>query len=111
MLVSLICVPVSPCPYPHIFCVHLCPFILCRHIPCSFIPVSPVPTEVLSPQPEVAPGTGVEPEAAPVPENSEEDGERHGFLILSREDSTMVRDTEDIMGTSQGYHEDIMGTS
>ncbi|TRZ10087.1 hypothetical protein HGM15179_017021 [Zosterops borbonicus] len=44
-------------------------------------------------QPEVAPGTGVEPEAAPVPENSEEDGERHGFLILSREDSTMILQT------------------
>ncbi|XP_068042767.1 LOW QUALITY PROTEIN: cleavage and polyadenylation specificity factor subunit 1-like [Anomalospiza imberbis] len=45
-------------------------------------------------QPEVAPGTSAEPEAATAaPESSEEDGERHGFLILSREDSTMILQT------------------
>ncbi|CAN8178249.1 unnamed protein product [Coccothraustes coccothraustes] len=45
-------------------------------------------------QPEVAPGTSAEPEAATAPpEPSEEDGERHGFLILSREDSTMILQT------------------
>uniref|UniRef100_A0A8U7NW11 Cleavage and polyadenylation specific factor 1 n=1 Tax=Corvus moneduloides TaxID=1196302 RepID=A0A8U7NW11_CORMO len=33
------------------------------------------------------------PEAAAAPEGSEEDGERHGFLILSREDSTMILQT------------------
>ncbi|XP_030820958.1 cleavage and polyadenylation specificity factor subunit 1, partial [Camarhynchus parvulus] len=51
-------------------------------------------------QPEVAPGTSAEPEAAPAaPETSEEDGERHSFLILSREDSTMILQTgPDILG-------------
>uniref|UniRef100_A0A674HS82 Cleavage and polyadenylation specificity factor subunit 1 n=1 Tax=Taeniopygia guttata TaxID=59729 RepID=A0A674HS82_TAEGU len=50
--------------------------------------------QALSPQPEVAPGTSAEPEAATAaPESSEEDGERHGFLILSREDSTMILQT------------------
>ncbi|XP_068855414.1 cleavage and polyadenylation specificity factor subunit 1-like [Aphelocoma coerulescens] len=44
-------------------------------------------------QPEVAPGASAEPEAAAAPEGSEEDGERHGFLILSREDSTMILQT------------------
>uniref|UniRef100_A0A8C3UGI6 Cleavage and polyadenylation specificity factor subunit 1 n=1 Tax=Catharus ustulatus TaxID=91951 RepID=A0A8C3UGI6_CATUS len=44
-------------------------------------------------QPEVAPGTSAEPEGTTAPEPSEEDGERHGFLILSREDSTMILQT------------------
>lgn len=39
---------------------------------------------------ENAAGENAEKEPAP-PEPPEEDGKRHGFLILSREDSTMVR--------------------
>uniref|UniRef100_A0A8C3UBU7 Cleavage and polyadenylation specificity factor subunit 1 n=1 Tax=Catharus ustulatus TaxID=91951 RepID=A0A8C3UBU7_CATUS len=46
---------------------------------------APPPREQVSPV--------AEPEGTTAPEPSEEDGERHGFLILSREDSTMILQT------------------
>lgn len=39
---------------------------------------------------DTVPGEDSEKEATS-PASPEEDGKRHGFLILSREDSTMVR--------------------
>lgn len=54
------------------------------------------PCPLLPSQEETLKGEGTEPE--PGAPEAEDDGRRHGFLILSREDSTMVRHPEPGLG-------------